>query len=167
MLTVVLFVTVFMAMQLEKLKWETDARVYMPKGHAAIEYDEKIERIFGAKDAIIIAIVNQEKTIFNKETLEKIQRITEKVSALPSVIANRNLDVASLSTSTMFEGDDDSVGAVRLMKSLPENEAEIEKIKEKIKLHEDILIGNLVSADGTAAMIRAKVKEGVENRIGR
>ena len=163
-LLTVLVITVYMAMQLDKLEWETDARVYMPKGHAAIEYDEKIERIFGAKDAIVIAIVNQEKTIFNKETLAKIKRITEKVSALPSVIANRNLDVASLSTSTLFEGDDVSVGAVRLMRELPENEAEIEKIKAKIKQHEDILIGNLVSEDGTAAMIRAKVKEGVDNR---
>ena len=163
-LMTVLVITVYLAAQLDKLEWETDARVYMPKGHAAIEYDEKIERIFGAKDAIVIAIVNQEKTIFNKETLEKIQRITEKVSALPSVIANRNLDVASLSTSTLFEGDDDSVGAVRLMRELPESDADIEKIKAKIKQHEDILIGNLVSADGTAAMIRAKVKEGVDNR---
>ena len=161
---VVLAITVYMALQLNKLEWETDARVYMPKGHAAIEYDEKIERIFGAKDAIVIAIVNQEKTIFNKETLAKIKRITDKVSALPSVIANRNLDVASLSTATLFEGDDDSVGAVHLMKDVPENKAEIEQIKSKVNQHKDILIGNLVSADGTAAMIRAKVKEGVDNR---
>jgi len=161
---VVLLVTVFLAMQLNKLEWETDARVYMPKGHPAIEYDEKIERIFGAKDAIVIAIVNQEKTIFNQATLAKIKRITDKISALPSVIANRNLDVASLTTVTLFEGDDDSVGAVRLMSGVPETEAEIEQIKTKIKQHEDILIGNLISADGTAAMIRAKVKEGVDNR---
>lgn len=164
MLLVVLLVTVFLAMQLNKLEWETDARVYMPKGHPAIEYDEKIERIFGAKDAIVIAIVNQEKTIFNQATLAKIKRITDKISALPSVIANRNLDVASLTTVTLFEGDDDSVGAVRLMSGVPETEAEIEQIKTKIKQHEDILIGNLISADGTAAMIRAKVKEGVDNR---
>lgn len=163
-LTVILAVTVFMAMQLDKLEWETDARVYMPKGHPAIKYDEKIERVFGAKDAIIIAIVNQEKTIFNKETLEKIKRITEKVSALPSVIANRTLDVASLSTATLFEGDDGSLGAIRLMKEVPENEDRIEQIKIKVKQHEDILIGNLVSADGTAAMVRAKVKEGAANR---
>ncbi len=163
-LTVVLVITVYLALQLNKLEWETDARVYMPKGHAAIEYDEKIERVFGAKDAIVIVIVNKEKTIFNKETLAKIKRITEKVSALPSIIANRNLDVASLSTATLFEGDDDSVGAVRLMKELPENDADIEQIRLKVKQHKDILIGNLVSADGSAAMIRAKVKEGVDNR---
>lgn len=163
-ITVVLAMTVFMALQLNKLEWETDARVYMPKGHPAIEYDEKIERLFGAKDAIVIAIVNQEKTIFNKATLGKIKKITEKISALPSVVANRPLDVASLSTTTLFEGDEESVGAIRLMSEVPENDADIERIKAKIKQHEDILVGNLISADGTAAMIRAKVKEGAANR---
>lgn len=160
----VVFVTIVMASQLSKLEWETDARVYMPKGHPAIEYDEKIERIFGAKDAIIIAIVNEEKTIFNQKTLSKVKRITEKVAELPSVVANRNLDIASPTTATLFEGDDFSVGAVRLIPPTSDNEFDLDAIKEKIKQHEDILVGNLVSADGTALMIRAKVKEGAANR---
>ncbi len=162
--TFVLVVTIVMASQISKLEWETDARVYMPKGHPAIKYDEKIERIFGAKDAIIIAIVNEEKTIFNQETLSKVKRITEKVAELPSVVANRNLDIASPTTATLFEGDEFSVGAVRLIPPMPGNEYDLDAIKEKIKQHEDILVGNLVSADGTALMIRAKVKEGAVNR---
>ncbi len=164
LVAIVLLITVFMASQISKLEWETDARVYMPKGHPAIEYDEKIERIFGTKDAIIIVIANEEKSIFNQTTLDKIKRITEKISELPSVVANRKLDIASPTTATLFEGDDDSVGAVRLMPKTPVTEEEIEAVKQKIKLHEDILIGNLVSADGSAAMIRAKVKEGAVNR---
>lgn len=164
LIAMVLLITVFMASQLSKLEWETDARVYMPKGHPAIEYDEKIERIFGAKDAIIVIISNEEKTIFNQATLNKIKRITEKISELPSVVANRKLDVASPTTATLFEGDDESLGAVRLMYKTPETDDEMELVKQKIKLHEDILVGNLVSADGTAAMIRAKVKEGAVNR---
>lgn len=164
LVAMVLLITVFMASQLGKLEWETDARVYMPKGHPAIEYDEKIERVFGAKDAIIVIVSNEEKTIFNQSTLNKIKRITEKISELPSVVANRELDVASLTTATLFEGDEESLGAVRLMYKTPQTDEEMEVVKQKIKLHEDILIGNLVSADGTAAMIRAKVKEGAVNR---
>ena len=160
----IVFVTIVMASQLSKLEWETDARVYMPKGHPAIKYDEKIERIFGTKDAIIIVVENEGKSIFNQETLKKIKRITEKVAEIPSVVANRDIDIASPTTATLFEGDDFSVGAVRLIPPSPDDEFDIEAIKEKIKQHEDILIGNLVSADGTAAMIRAKVKEGAANR---
>ena len=164
LVTIVLLITVFMASQISKLEWETDARVYMPKGHPAIEYDEKIERIFGAKDAIIVVVANEEKSIFNQVTLEKIKRITAKISELPSVVANRKLDIASPTTATLFEGDDDSLGAVRLLSKTPASDEEMEAVKQKIKLHEDILVGNLVSADGSAAMIRAKVKEGAVNR---
>lgn len=160
----VVLITLALASQIPKLEWETDARVYMPKGHPAIEYDEKIENLFGAKDAIIIAIVNEEKTIFNSETLAKIQRVTEKIAKLPSVVANRELDVASPTTVTLFEGNEESVGAVRLVPALPNSQAEIERIKQKFAEHEDILRGNLISADGKAAMIRAKIEEGAANR---
>lgn len=162
--SIIILITVVLAAQIQKLEWETDARVYMPKGHPAIEYDEKIERLFGAKDAIVIAVVNREKTIFNRETLAKIQRITEKISKLPSVVAHRELDIASPTTATLFEGDEDSVGAVRLVPALPEDQAQIAAIKQKISEHKDILVGNLVSADGSAAMIRAKIEEGATNR---
>jgi predicted RND superfamily exporter protein len=156
--------TILFASQLSKLEWETDARVYLPKGHPAIKYDEKIERIFGAKDAIIITVVNEDKSVFNRETLAKIKRITEKISALPGVIARRALDVASLSTATLFEGDENSMGAARLMENVPQDEQGIKRLKRKIEEHKDILVGNLISADGTAAMIRAKLKEGAVNR---
>jgi hypothetical protein len=160
----VMLVTLALASQIPSLEWETDARVYMPKGHPAIEYDEKIENLFGAKDAIIIAIVNRDKTIFNAETLAKIQRVTEKIAKLPSVVANRALDVASPTTVTLFEGDEESVGAVRLMPVAPVSQTDIENIKQKVSDHEDILKGNLISADGKAAMIRAKIEEGAANR---
>ena len=163
-LAMIAAITVFMLMQLGQLRWETDARVYMPKGHPAIQYDEKIEHLFGAKDAIVIIIKNDDKGVYNKETLERVARISEKVAELPGVIASRVLDVASLSTATVFEGDDESMGAVRLMEGGIATDDGIKKLKEKVEQHADILVGNVVSADGSAAMIRAKLKEGATNR---
>lgn len=163
-LAVIAAITILMVMQLGQLRWETDARVYMPKGHPAIKYDEKIEHLFGAKDAIVIIIRNDQKTVYNKETLERVARISEKVSALPGVIANRVLDVASLSTATVFEGDDSSMGAVRLYEHGIATDEEIGWLKEKVAQHADILVGNIVTADGSATMIRAKLKEGAANR---
>ena len=80
---IVLGLTVYFAYQLKYLHWETDARVYMPKGHPAIIFDEKVEKVFGVKNAVIIGIVNQEKGIYNHDTLARIARITEKVASLP------------------------------------------------------------------------------------
>src|SRR5690606_34319907 len=61
-----LIVTVFAAAAMTGLRWETDARVYFPKGHPAIQYDELVADTFHVKDSIIIAIVNEDG-IFNPE----------------------------------------------------------------------------------------------------
>ncbi len=161
---VVLGVTVFFAMQLGNLRWETDARVYMPKGHEAIVYDEKVEALFGAKDSLIIGIVNEDEGIFNKETLARIARVTEKVAALDGVLANRLIDVASLSTVSLFVGSETAIGAQRLMPAVPTTPEEIEALKQAVFANADLLVGNMVSADGKAAMIRAKLKEGNDSR---
>ncbi|MBK9132684.1 MAG: MMPL family transporter [Gammaproteobacteria bacterium] len=162
LLTVV--ITVFLALQLQNLRWETDARVYLPKGHPAIHYDEKVADLFGVKDSLIIGIVNDEKGVFNPETLAVIKRITDKITTLPGVIANRPVDVASLSTATVFTGDEESIGSVPLMTGVPQDPAAIEQLRSMVYANADLFVGNIVSADGKAAMIRARLKEGAANR---
>lgn len=163
-IAIVIGVTVFLATQLPHLRWETDARVYLPKGHAAIKYDEKVDEIFGVKDSVIIGVVNDEEGIFNPATLSRIARLTEEIAALPGVIANRPVDVASLSTATIFVGTDTSIGSDPLMPHVPVNEDEVSKLKKLVYDNSDLFVGNLVSQDGKAAMIRAKLKEGIDTR---
>jgi hydrophobe/amphiphile efflux-3 (HAE3) family protein len=163
-IAVVVVLTVYFALQIPKLEWETDARVYLPHGDPAIKYDEKVEKIFGVKDALIIGIVNEKKGVFNPVTLEKIARLTKEVAALPGVVANRTIDVASLSTASVFYGTDTEVGSKRLMEEVPKTPEDIEKLKKLVYENSDLLVGNIVSQDGHAAMIRAKLKEGKDNR---
>ena len=163
-ITAVLVLTVYFALQIPKLQWETDARVYLPHGHPSIKYDEKVEKIFGVKDAIIIGIVNEKKGVFNPVTLGKIAQLTKEIASLPGVVANRTIDVASLSTASVFYGTETEVGSKRLMETVPKTKEDIEKLKKLVYENSDLLVGNLVSKDGHAAMIRAKLKEGKTNR---
>ncbi|MDH5259205.1 MAG: MMPL family transporter, partial [Gammaproteobacteria bacterium] len=156
--------TVFFALQLDGLRWETDARVYLPKGHEGIIYDEKVDDIFGVKDTLIVTVVNDEEGIYNTETLKRIDRITKAISKLPGVLAKSDIDVASITSATVFEGDSTRMGAMPVMNGVPESDAEIALLKQRINLHKDLLVGNIVSADGNAAMIRAKIKEGARFR---
>lgn len=163
-LVLALVLTVFFASQFSKIRWETDARVYMPKGHPAIIYDEKVEHIFGAKDSIIISVVNDDDGVFNHSTLARIARVTEQVAALPGVMANRLIDVASLSTVSLFVGTETAIGAQRLMPHVPDSPQDIEALRKTVYDNADLFVGNIVSADGKAAMIRAKLKEGAKTR---
>lgn len=165
LLVVLAAITFVLAMQLKDLRWETDARVYLPKGHPAILYDEKVADLFGVKDSLVIGIVNDgEQGIYNTETLERIQRITDQVAAIPGVIAIRSIDVASLSSATVFVGDEESIGSVKLMPEVPREQADIDRLRGMVEDNADLFVGNLVSADGKATMIRAKLKEGANNR---
>lgn len=161
--TLMLF-TLFCAMQIDKLQWETDARVYLPKGHHAIIFDEIVADTFGVKNAIMIAIVNEEKGVFNAETLRRVKRITEKVAKLPGVSANRVIDVMSISTASAFSGDEETLGSVRVMEMVPETAEEFEQIRDSIERNADLFVGNIISEDGKVAIIRAKLKEGIANR---
>ncbi len=156
--------TLLCASQIDKLEWETDARVYLPKGHHAIIYDEIVADTFGVKNSILIAVVNEEKGIYNTETLKRVSRITEQVSNLPGVSAGRVIDVMSISTASAFVGDDESLGSERVMSSVPETEEAFDKLRETIERNADLFVGNIISEDGKVAIIRAKLKEGITNR---
>ncbi|HHH36642.1 MAG TPA: hypothetical protein ENK48_07425 [Gammaproteobacteria bacterium] len=151
------------AAQLDGLRWETDARVYFPKGHPAIKYDEYVADVFGVKDSIIIAIVNEDG-IYNPETLGRVARITRQVARLPGVLAQRKVDVASLATATVFTGTKDELVNLPLMEQVPTDEAGLARLRSLIQDHADLFVGNLVSEDGKATMIRVKLKEGIRNR---
>ncbi|MEK6750089.1 MAG: MMPL family transporter [Pseudomonadota bacterium] len=156
--------TAFFAFQLTHLRWETDARVYLPKGHPAIIYDEKVDDIFGVKDNIIVIIENDEQGIYNAESLERVRRITDKIKALEGVIATRGVDIASLSTATVFFGTDKEIGSKPLMPDVVRSAEHIAGIKALVEQNADLFVGNIVSANGKAAIIRAKLKEGASNR---
>jgi len=69
-----------------------------------------------------------------------------------------------LATATYFFGTETEIGSRPLMPEVPTTPEAIAVLKKRVYDNADLFVGNLVSADGTAAMIRAKIKEGIANR---
>lgn len=159
----ILALTVVAVLQLGNLRWETDARVYFPPGHPAIEFDELVADVFHVKDAVIVAIFNEDG-IYNPETLSRVVRITDKASQLPGALAQRRVDVASLASATVFVGTDDELQNIPLLETDAPTEADVERLRRLVEDNASLFVGNLVSADGKATMIRVKLKEGIEHR---
>lgn len=159
----VLIITVIAALMMTNLRWETDARVYFPPGHPAIQYDELVADTFHVKDSIIIAIHNEDG-VFNPETITRIARLTDKVSELPGVLVQRRVDVASLASATAFIGTEDTLMNVPLLETREPDEHDVAQMKDLVYEYPELFVGNLVSADGKATMIRVKLKEGIEYR---
>ena len=163
-LTIVLTlaVTVFFALQLPKVRLETDMNVYFPEGHPAIEYEEMIKEIFSFQESMAIAIVNDGPDgIFNPSTLAKIKRMTEQIAEVHYVMAQREEDVKSISSLDNIIGTEEGIEVVPLMEEVPTTREQIELLRKAVYGNE-MFVGWLVSEDATAAMILAKIEEGQE-----
>ncbi|GAB4342614.1 MAG: hypothetical protein Kow0099_20360 [Candidatus Abyssubacteria bacterium] len=154
-----LALTVFFALQLPKLRLETDVEVYLPDEHPAVIYEELIRDIFNYQEPMAITIFNDGPDgVFNPQTLAKIKRLTEQVAQVRYVIAQRDEDVKSISTMDNIIGTAEGIEVVPLMEEVPETREEIERLKESLYGNE-MFVGWLVSEDGTAAVILAKVED--------
>jgi predicted RND superfamily exporter protein len=160
-----LLLTVFFALQLKKVRLETDMSVYLPDDHPAIIYEELIGEIFNYQESLVIAIFNDGPDgIFNPQTLAKIKRMSEALAASRHVIAYRDEDVKSISTMDNIVGTEQGIDVVPLMEEVPTTAAELEQLKRNIYGNE-MFVGWLVSDDGTAATIMAKVDDAHETQI--
>ena len=159
-----ILLTIFFASQLPKVRLETDMEAYLPDDHPAVIYQDLIDEIFNYQESMAIAVFNEGPDgIFNPETLGKIKRITEEVSNVQYVIAEREGDVKSISTMDNIVGTAEGIEVVRLMEEVPATPEEIENLKKSLYGNE-MFVGWMVSEDRTAAMILAKIEYGQEKQ---
>ena len=152
--------TLFFGFQLPNLKLETDVDVYVPDEHPAMKYQDLVDEIFNYRESMVVAVVNEGPDgIFNPKTLARIKRLTEEISQVRYVIAQRDEDVKSISTMDNIIGTVEGIDVVPLMERIPETREEIEQLKEHLYGNE-MFIGWLVSEDRTMALILAMIERG-------
>lgn len=160
----ILLITAFFAFECTRLRLETDIDVYLPDQHPAIQYEDLVKEIFNYQESLAVAVFNDGPDgIFNPQTLAKIQRMTEEIGQVRYVIAQRRQDIKSLSTMDNISGTPEGIEVVPLMESVPRTRAEIERLKRNVYGNE-MFVGWLVSKDGTAAFILAKIEDGVDRQ---
>ncbi len=154
--------TLFFGFQLPKMRVETDVDVYIPDDHPAMIYQDMVDEIFNYRESMAILVVNEGPDgIFNPDTLARIERLTEKVSEVRYVMAQRDDDVKSISTMDNIIGTEEGIEVVPLMEQALTTDAEIAQLKEHL-YGNDMFVGWLVSDDRTSAVILAKIESGDE-----
>lgn len=160
-----LAVTVFFALQLPKLRLETDVDVYFPDDHPIVEYEDLIEEIFNYQESLVVAIFNEGPNgVFNPQTLAKIKRMTEEIALVKGVIAQREEDVKSISSMDNIIGTADSIEVIPLMEEIPTTPEEIQHLKDSLYGNE-MFSGWIASKDQKAAVILAKIERTQEEQV--
>ncbi|MGE5342291.1 MAG: efflux RND transporter permease subunit [Candidatus Omnitrophota bacterium] len=146
----ILLITIFFAFQLRNIKTDEDMGNMFPPDHPISIYTSKVNELFGEKSKTVIVGIYNKKGIFNPGTLKKIERITEKIKGLDKVIEQ---EVISLTSVDNIIGVPDGLKIEPLIKSTL-NDHDIENVKDKA-LKNELIVGNLLSRDGTASIIKA------------
>lgn len=163
--------TLFFGYNLKNLKIDEDLRNVIPETHPVRVQMDEIENEFGTIEMMMVGL--ETDTIYNSAFLKKIYSLSKKLKKL-KIESDPFVDpqtggkttrmkrciakVKSLSTVSYIEGDENGMIAEDLMERVPENSAEMERLKEKISSW-DMYVGNLVSEDSTSTLIGVEYKK--------
>ncbi|MFQ5354935.1 MAG: RND family transporter [Mariprofundaceae bacterium] len=155
-LTIILVVavTLFIAIQMQYMRVETDTEAFIPPGHEATINNDRMKEIFGTSDLLWVGIVRNEGSIYASDTLRLLQNLTEEIRLLPGIV---DRDVVSLTTEDNIRGTEGGMEVEPFMETVPNNADEMAALVAAIQ-NFDIYQGFIVAKDGSAAAILAELE---------
>ncbi len=149
-LMVVLGVVALGGSYVPQLHKDTSSDAFIPTNHPALIYREKVKKLFGLKDPMVIAVVGKGKTgVFNPRTLRIIYELTEQASHLKNIDPER---VTSLSTENNITGTQNGMYVKKFYDTPPTTQAEADQIRKAV-MDFPLYLGSMVSKDGSATLI--------------
>ena len=154
---VVITITFIFLISIKKnSRMETDLNKYMPQKHPAFVYSNKAEKWFDIKDAIIIAVENDEG-IYNYHTLKVVKDITKKLQKMKEIEKG---DVTSLYTADNIIGTEDGLDVKAFYKRVPKTPEKLDALRKNVRNNE-MVFGRLVSKDEKSTLIIARINNDV------
>lgn len=144
-------ITLFLAFNIKNLRIEIDPDRLLPKDHPTVILGDRINETFHGKYIIVTNIEVKKGTIYNRSTLEKVKRITEKFKELSGVIENNVLSIASSNVKDI-KGTAEGMEISQFMEEVPATEKEMTVLRNKVNSNSSYR-GVLVSSDEKATTI--------------
>jgi predicted RND superfamily exporter protein len=153
-LAVLAALTAFMLYEARTVKVESRTIDLFPSTHPYVETFSKYADIFGGASRVVVQVEVKEGTIFNRATLEKIQRVTKAIEFLPAVSNYQVMSIAQRKAKNLIH-DANGMRSVPVMwPNVPQTPEEIAQVRDDI-LSNQLLYGTFVSLDEKAALVVA------------
>ena len=141
-----------------RMEMFTEFGELLPYRHPFVQVHNKYANQFGGANNITIMFEVKNGTIFNKDTLTKIFKMTQIVDVLPGINHDQIDSIGHRSTRYLtMEGG--SIASPPVMRRPPATDRDVDEIRNIVHYSEN-LHGILVSLDDKAALIRANFLEG-------
>jgi predicted RND superfamily exporter protein len=133
---------------------DSRSEAFLPEDDPALLYRDHVEETFGLKDPMVIAVVNKaEHGIFNPQSLQLIQWLTDEVMKIPEINRDR---VVSLATEDNITGNEEGMLVEKFYKNQPETQDDADSIRKAV-MDFPLYLGSLVARDGSSALIVTEV----------
>ena len=160
-LLILLAITTYFGYEIyDKARIETNLDKYMPEAHPAFEKSDHYEELFGISDSVVVAIEDEEE-IYNKETLQQIVEITNKLAKLEEI---ENYSVKSLATADNITASNFGLEINPFLSKIPETSDQFKALKQKVN-DNNMISGRLVSENNKVALVQAELIDGGVDRI--
>jgi predicted RND superfamily exporter protein len=153
-LMLVLALTAFFGYQLKNLRVDSNIVNALPKNDPIVQVFKEVGERFGSNE--IGLIILESDNVFRPEVLAGIRQITDTLTGIEGVAG-----VTSITNMTHFKAEGDNFEVDDLISEWPENEADANAIKAEVTQNE-MVVGTLVSADGTAAIVLFNFQSGTD-----
>ena len=151
-LGIIFLATLIFAFEMRKIVIKTELSDLLPSSHPFIKIHEKYKEQIGGSFKIFLMLRVKEGDIYNKETLEKIVRITDELDAVPGVNHNQIYSIASRKLKKI-RVTADAILTEDLMKEV-QSPSSMEEFKKTVRKAPGVL-GVWVSRDEKAALFTA------------
>jgi hypothetical protein len=146
-------VTVVLALGARKLHVEANPDRLLPQEHPYIQTLNDLYRTFGDKNLVVIGLFPHDGVVFSPPFLARIAAITNRIEHLPGVNPGLVTSIASPQVKDI-RGTADGIEVEPIMETPPTDAAGAEAVRRRVFANE-MYMGTLVAADGTAAGIQA------------
>lgn len=145
---------------LPRMRTDTDPKNMLPATSDVRVMNDQVDQWFGLhKDMIVVGIV-REGGIFDREALRAVERVTTAITGLKGVVS---VDVTSFTTADNVVVDDGSLRVEPLLPRVPETPAEMDRFRKSM-MDNPMVIGRLLSQDGTTTAIYAPLEKGANGK---
>lgn len=133
---------------------DSRSEAFLPEDDPALLYRDQVEETFGLKDPMVIAVVNKgERGVFNPQSLQLIQWLTDEVMKMPEINRDR---VVSLATEDNISGNEEGMLVEKFYKQQPKTQNDADIMRQAV-MDFPLYLGSLVARDGSATLIVTEV----------
>ena len=146
----IVLLTVFLSLQIPELNVKVSSEELISENSAVKEQYEQVRSEFGSDEVVVIYV--EAEPLFQREKLLKLKELNTRLEKLPVVQR-----VESLFNTSSISSNGGMLNTSPLLSSIPRSEEALKQRKE-IGTNNPLLVGNVLSKDGTVTALTLYLK---------